>query len=180
MDSLIKAKFMKKALRNQLKNFKFEWELIDDQYDSLMVPIDERKDFYQVVKYLSLNGTRSKNRRIQFDDQIFVKSDSNNLADGNLSQEESELGKINQQEIIEQQEIVTIRLKSNLDLEFIEIDVDTNNTSFEEFIRICLQELNLVNDIVPKKLVKQGNILIRNTRDIRRLKNNNEIEIFIE
>lgn len=176
----MRAKFIKKALRNQLKNVKFEWELIDDQSDSLMIPIDKRKDFYEVVRYLSVNENKNKNRRIHFNDKVFIRPDSTELINSNnSSQEVNELTKTNQQEFIEQQ-IMTIKLKSNLVSEFIEIDLDINNTNFEEFTRICLQELNLSNEIVPKKIIKEGNILVRNTRDIKRLKNNNEIELFIE
>ena len=76
-------------------------------------------------------------------------------------------------------DFITIRIKSSHDEDFIEIDVDTLNTDFEKFKEICYKELDHIE--VGKsilKIRKLPNILIRNTNDVKRLKNEQEIEIF--
>jgi hypothetical protein len=75
-------------------------------------------------------------------------------------------------------EVITIRLKANLDEDFIEIDIDKLNMSFEEFKEICYKELDHIDRKMKIfKIRKLPNILIRNTNDIKRLKNEQEIQV---
>lgn len=75
------------------------------------------------------------------------------------------------------QEMITVRIRSNFDQDFIEIDIDKQNLDFEVFKKMCLNELIDMNDNLKiEKIRKLPNILIRNTNDIKRLKNEQEIE----
>jgi hypothetical protein len=79
---------------------------------------------------------------------------------------------------IKSNSMITIRLKANTDEDFIEIDIDKAETSFDVFKEICRKELNHVDDFKSIfKIRKLPNILIRNTNDVRRLKNEQEIEV---
>jgi ankyrin repeat protein len=73
---------------------------------------------------------------------------------------------------------ITVRIRLNTDKDFIEFDIDRLNTTIEQFKMICYQELdNFDKSLCIKKIRKLPNILIRNTNDIKRLKNEQEIEI---
>jgi hypothetical protein len=74
--------------------------------------------------------------------------------------------------------LITIKIRTNLEIDFIEVDLNTNKTSFDEFKRICIDELELKNMVILK-IRKLPNILIRNDRDVKRLKDGQEIEIII-
>ncbi|CAF0909956.1 unnamed protein product [Brachionus calyciflorus] len=74
------------------------------------------------------------------------------------------------------QEIITIRVRSNSDKDFIEFDIDRQNLEFAEFKLLCQRELEVDENYKVYKIRKLPNILIRNTNDIRRLKNEQEIE----
>jgi hypothetical protein len=75
-------------------------------------------------------------------------------------------------------EIITVRVRSNTDEDFIEFDLDKLTTDFEAFKNLCRKELDHI-DVRRTifKMRKLPNILIRNTDDVRRLKNEQEIEI---
>lgn len=73
-------------------------------------------------------------------------------------------------------EMITIRIKCNFDEDFIEVDIDKLSTDFESFKKICLSELDQSMSGSLVKIRKLPNILIRNSKDIRRLKNEQEIE----
>ena len=78
--------------------------------------------------------------------------------------------------------VITIKVKTEHESDFIEMEIDRSNMSFDEFKIACVAELD---DILDKtlpvvKIRKLPNILIRNTRDIKRLKNNQEIEFIFE
>ena len=75
--------------------------------------------------------------------------------------------------------IITVRLRANNDEDFIEIDLDKENTSFDEFKNILHKELSHVDKKLSIcKIRKLPNILIRNNSDIIRLKNEQEIEVY--
>jgi len=75
--------------------------------------------------------------------------------------------------------IIAVRFRTNKDEDFIEIDLDKENTSYDEFKNIIYKELSHIdNKLSICKIRKLPNILIRNTSDIRRLKNEQEIEVF--
>ena len=57
--------------------------------------------------------------------------------------------------------------------------MDQQNTTFEEFKKLCLEELQFNKDAYINKIRKLPNILVRNDRDIKRLKNDQELEIFL-
>jgi hypothetical protein len=75
-------------------------------------------------------------------------------------------------------EIITIRVKSSTDEDFIELDIDKLNIDFEAFKDLCRKELDHI-DVRRTifKVRKLPNILMRNSSDVRRLKNEQEIEI---
>lgn len=74
-------------------------------------------------------------------------------------------------------EKITIRVRSNFDEDFIEIDIDKQNLDFEMFKKVCQAELEGINENFRiYKIRKLPNILIRNTNDIKRLQNEQEIE----
>ena len=75
-------------------------------------------------------------------------------------------------------EVITIRLKANEDEDFIEIDIDKLNITFEEFKEMCYKELDHIDRKMKIfKIRKLPNILIRNTNDIKRLRNEQEIQV---
>lgn len=75
-------------------------------------------------------------------------------------------------------EVITIRLKANEDEDFIEIDIDKLNINFEEFKEMCYKELDHIDRKMKIfKIRKLPNILIRNTNDIKRLRNEQEIQV---
>jgi hypothetical protein len=76
------------------------------------------------------------------------------------------------------QDIITVRIRANTDEDFVEVDIDKLSTTFEEFKSIIVKELDhLDKKLQIFKIRKLPNILIRNTNDIKRLKNDQEIEI---
>jgi hypothetical protein len=74
----------------------------------------------------------------------------------------------------------TIKIKTNLDDDFVEVDLDLTNITIEEFKKICIREFDYVNidyDLMElDKIRKLPNILIRNTNDVRRLKDDQSVE----
>jgi hypothetical protein len=75
--------------------------------------------------------------------------------------------------------IIAVRFRANTDEDFVEIDLDKENTSYDEFKNILFHELSHIDrKLSIYKIRKLPNILIRNTSDIRRLKNEQEIEVF--
>jgi hypothetical protein len=75
--------------------------------------------------------------------------------------------------------IIAVRFRANTDEDFVEIDLDKENTSYDEFKNILFHELSHIDrKLSINKIRKLPNILIRNTSDIRRLKNEQEIEVF--
>lgn len=80
-----------------------------------------------------------------------------------------------------EESVITIRLKEHLDEDFIEIDIDRFNLTLEDFKKLCYKELDHISeDRSIVKIRKLPNILIRNDNDIRRLKNEQEIEIIFQ
>lgn len=79
-------------------------------------------------------------------------------------------------------EIVTIKVRTNLDEDFVEIDIDPSNTSFEVFKNICIREFDYVEADFDKlrlhRVKKLPNVLIRNTNDVKRLKNDQSVEFY--
>ena len=76
------------------------------------------------------------------------------------------------------QDIITVRIRANTDEDFIEVDIDRLNAKFDEFKDIIVKELDhLDKKLQIFKIRKLPNILIRNTNDIKRLKNDQEIEV---
>ncbi|RNA35116.1 ankyrin repeat domain-containing 40-like [Brachionus plicatilis] len=74
-------------------------------------------------------------------------------------------------------EMVTIRIRSSFDEDFIEVDIDKQNLDFEGFKKLCRAELDHVSESYKiHKIRKLPNILVRNTNDIKRLQNEQEIE----
>ncbi len=72
----------------------------------------------------------------------------------------------------------TIKIRDIDEIDFIEIDLDTENTTIEKFKEIIKYELELNFEIL--KIRKLPNILIRNNKDIQRLKDDQEIEIIFK
>lgn len=77
----------------------------------------------------------------------------------------------------------TIKIRTNLDEDFVEIDFDRLNTNFEAFKEMCINEFVDYVDIdfgVMKldKIRKLPNVLIRNTNDVKRLKEDQSVEFF--
>ena len=76
---------------------------------------------------------------------------------------------------------ITIRLKASTDEDFVEIDLDKENTSIEEFKEIIFRELEHIDcKSQIYKIRKMPNILIRNTNDLKRLKNEQNIEVIFQ
>ena len=74
--------------------------------------------------------------------------------------------------------LITIKIRVHLELDFIEVDLIPDKTSFEEFKKICIDELELKITVISK-IRKLPNILIRNDKDVKRLKDGQEIEIIV-
>lgn len=76
--------------------------------------------------------------------------------------------------------IVTIKIRTNLDADFVEIELEPTNTSLDDFKKICLKEFDHVkidpNVMKLEKIRKLPDVLIRNTNDVRRLKDDNAVE----
>ena len=78
-----------------------------------------------------------------------------------------------------ERDIVTVRFKASTDEDFVEIDLDKANTTFEEFKELIYKELNHIDkNLCISKIRKLPNVLVRNTSDIRRLKEEQEIVVF--
>ena len=76
-------------------------------------------------------------------------------------------------------QIIVVRLKAETDEDFVEVDLDKANTTFEQFKEIIFRELDHIDkNFNIYKIRKLPNILIRNTNDIKRLKNEQEVEVF--
>ena len=87
--------------------------------------------------------------------------------------------KVNAQENTNDQNIITIKIRVHKQEDFVEIDID-RNLSFEKFKQICIDELEIENEDLPiVKIRKLPNVLIRKTQDIKRLKNDQEIEFLL-
>ena len=74
--------------------------------------------------------------------------------------------------------LITVKIRDSEELDFIEVDLDIGNTTFDLFKEIVYKELEYEKkDAEILKVRKLPNVLIRNTNDIRRLKEDQEIEI---
>ncbi len=73
---------------------------------------------------------------------------------------------------------ITIKVRAETDQDFIEMDIDSMNTSFDEFKATCLGEMERFEQsgLVVDRVRKLPNVLIRNTRDVKRLRDGQEIE----
>ena len=77
--------------------------------------------------------------------------------------------------------ITTVKIRDSEEFDFIEVDLDTGNTSFESFKEMIHKELGYnKTDAEIVKIRKLPNVLIRNTNDIKRLKESQEIEIIFK
>ena len=76
-------------------------------------------------------------------------------------------------------EYVTIKIRSHLDDDFIEIDIDKANLSIDQFKELCNRELGEFDKSIRSiiKIRKLPNVLVRNTTDIKRFRNDQEIEL---
>jgi hypothetical protein len=81
------------------------------------------------------------------------------------------------EEMSNESSMITVRVRVNTDSDFVEFDFDKSTTTFEEFKELCVRELELERNKAIKLIRKLPNILIRNIKDIKRLKNEQEIEI---
>lgn len=78
-------------------------------------------------------------------------------------------------------EEITVKLRDADELDFIEIDLDKESTSFEQFKQLILTELEYDSQCKEiLKIRKLPNVLIRNTKDIKRLQENQEIEVIFK
>ena len=73
------------------------------------------------------------------------------------------------------QNIITVKVKCNFDEDFIELDIN-KGMSFEKFKATCLEELENHYVLPVVKIRKLPNVLMRDDRDMGRLKDNQEIE----
>lgn len=74
--------------------------------------------------------------------------------------------------------LINVKIRDSEELDFIEVDLDIGNTTFDLFKEIVYKELEYEKkDAEILKVRKLPNVLIRNTNDIRRLKEDQEIEI---
>lgn len=74
--------------------------------------------------------------------------------------------------------LITIKVRDSDEFDFVEVDLDVEQTSFEQFKEIVLKELEYdCRQMNFLKIRKLPNVLIRNSRDIKRLKEQQEIEV---
>lgn len=77
-----------------------------------------------------------------------------------------------------EEDIITIKVRAHNNEDFVELDID-RNMSFEKFKKQCISELDSVDTNSPLlKIRKLPNVLIRDSRDLKRLKQDQEI-VFI-
>ncbi len=73
-------------------------------------------------------------------------------------------------------EIITIKVRAHGDEDFVELDIDKRMT-FDQFKTACVNELDHITNGSPVfKIRKLPNVLIRKTADVKRLKQEQEIE----
>ncbi|KAI6655168.1 Ankyrin repeat domain 40 [Oopsacas minuta] len=88
---------------------------------------------------------------------------------------------LNESVLIQSREIyVKVRIAENEETDFIELDIDVEGISFEEFRFILCQELQInTKQQSVKKIRKLPNTIVRNEKDIKRLKEGTEVELIL-
>ena len=75
---------------------------------------------------------------------------------------------------------IRARVGEKGELDFIEVDIDIERCTFEEFKFILSRELQIdTQELYVSKVRKLPNTIVRNDRDIMRLKEGNEIEFIL-
>ena len=74
--------------------------------------------------------------------------------------------------------VLKVRNANSEEQDFIEIELDIGKLSFENFLNICCTELNIDKREV-KKVRKLPNTILRKDKDVQRLKQYQELEIFL-
>ena len=75
--------------------------------------------------------------------------------------------------------LLKVCLDNNLDKDFYEVEVDKNNLSYENVLRVICEELEVDQHDV-QKLRKLPNTIVRNDRDVRRFAHLQELELVLE
>lgn len=75
--------------------------------------------------------------------------------------------------------VLKFRIAGSDEKDFIEIELDRQCISFTALVDICLKEFNVERSKL-KKIRKMPNTIVRNDRDVKRLKQFQEMEIVIE
>ncbi len=73
---------------------------------------------------------------------------------------------------------ITIKVKAETDRDFIEMDIDSFNTSFDDFKSACINEMERLEQdgLIVDRVRKLPNVLVRNTKDVKRFRDGQEIE----
>lgn len=73
--------------------------------------------------------------------------------------------------------MLKLRLANIEDPDFIEVELPNSELTFEKLVKVCCEELN-INAQSITKIRKLPNTILRKDKDIQRLKNFQEIEVF--
>ena len=74
--------------------------------------------------------------------------------------------------------ILKVRIANSGENDFIEIDLDVNKLTYKSLLCVCSQELNIDSASI-KKVRKLPNTIVRNDKDVQRLLQYQELEVFI-
>ena len=75
--------------------------------------------------------------------------------------------------------VLKLRIADSIDKDFIEVELDRKELTFANLIKVCKEELSITNGQEIQKVRKLPNTLVRKDKDVKRLKQFQEIEFVL-
>ncbi|XP_057301292.1 ankyrin repeat domain-containing protein 40-like [Hydractinia symbiolongicarpus] len=138
--------------------------------NSVFKPIPSEKKF--VPNYLS-NPVFPYNGR---QNNLFKPQATNGSFQNDILNESKQLKEIGND--VDSELVLKVRNAASDEQDFIEIELDKKKLTFDCFMQVCCEELNISKDNV-KKIRKLPNTIIRKDKDVSRLKDFQEIELIL-
>ena len=74
--------------------------------------------------------------------------------------------------------VLRVRYPQSNEMDFIEIELDKNELTYENLVKVCKREFEMDSTLTVCKIRKLPNIIVRKDKDMKRLKPFQELEVF--
>ena len=75
--------------------------------------------------------------------------------------------------------VLKLRIAESVEKDFIEVELDEKHLNFDSLVNLCITDLNIEREQLDK-IRKLPNTIVRNDKDVRRLKQFQEIEVVLK